>query len=147
MRSRVLGAVLVAALLNTSCTLAGTGAGLLIATSEPAYRAQPLPSPGEPPAALSPGAQLRIVLRTGASVKGEYVRFQPAGPSDVDSYLILRELQHRREQLRSIALSEVESIGVEYHDYSYVGIGALLGLIADVVVIGLLTNWFKNLSS
>jgi hypothetical protein len=41
----------------------------------------------------------------------------------------------------------VQSIGVEDHDSSYVGFGALLGLIVDVLVIGVVTSWLRNLSS
>jgi hypothetical protein len=146
MRARGVGALLIVALLNTSCTLGGATAGLLIATSEPQYNEQALPSPSSPPLALSPGTPLRIVLRTGASTKCESVRFQPAGPSEVDSHLVVC-LPRKQHPLESIALSDVQSIGVEDHDSSYVGFGALLGLIVDVLVIGVVTSWLRNLSS
>jgi hypothetical protein len=85
-------------------------------------------------------------LRTGASVKGKYVRFAPARPSDVESYLVIRQLRRGSESLQSVALSDVRSIGVEAPDYSYIGIGALIGLVVDVLAVTLLTDRVDGLS-
>jgi hypothetical protein len=134
------------------CTLGGYGLGVLINAAEPGpYEKRPVPQSGDDaPARLDVerGDTLRIVLRSGQQMTGEYRRLKPPNEDDLELYLVLR---NDDMSLRYVPVSDVSRLDVEVTDYTPLIGGAAIGLILDVILINAALNalgdWFGSLST